>query len=181
MKRTTLLVFILLAPLSVYGQDVPAGKTLASTMEVYVFPSVGQSSEQQSKDEAECYKWAVTNSGGDPFKLAKQKESDQQQAAEDKATAGQTGGGSAIRGAARGAAVGAIVGEIANDDATEGAGYGAAAGAIAGRRKGRAARAEATKQAEQKATTTQAATAKELDNFKKAFSVCLEAKKYMVK
>ena len=30
-------------------------KTLAATMNVYVFPTEGQASDQQSKDEAECY------------------------------------------------------------------------------------------------------------------------------
>ena len=36
-------------------------------------------------------------------------------------------------------------------------------------------------QAEQQAQQAKAATEEQLTNFKKAFSVCLEAKKYMVK
>ena len=182
MKKTMVIAtMIMLFPLAAFGQDAPSGKTLASTMEVYVFPTEGQTSSQQSKDEAECYNWAVTNTGNDPFKLAKQKESDQQQATADKAAAGNVGAGAGARGALRGAAAGAIIGEIADDDASEGAAYGAAAGAVAGRRRAKAAKAEATNQAEQKAATTQAATANDLGNFKKAFGVCLEAKKYMVK
>jgi len=35
--------------------------------------------------------------------------------------------------------------------------------------------------AQQNASANQQATAQQMDNFKKAFSVCLEAKKYMVK
>lgn len=54
--------------------------TLATTMEMYVFPSSGQDSSQQSKDESECYNWAVSNVGTDPFDLAKQEQADQQQA-----------------------------------------------------------------------------------------------------
>ena len=42
------------------------GKSLSSTMEVYVFPTEGQDTSQQSKDEAECYEWAVGNAGVDP-------------------------------------------------------------------------------------------------------------------
>ena len=45
------------------AQAPPSGKTLAATMNVYVFPSNGQDAAQQSKDEAECYNWAVTNTG----------------------------------------------------------------------------------------------------------------------
>ena len=43
------------------------GKTLAATIDVFVFPTEGQASDQQSKDEAECYKFAESNTGTDPF------------------------------------------------------------------------------------------------------------------
>ena len=147
------------------------GKSLSSTMEVYVFPTEGQDASQQSKDEAECYEWAVGNAGADPFELAKQKEADQQQA----------GQGSGARGAIRGAAAGALIGEIANDDASEGAAWGAAAGAIRGRRMGREAQAQAQHQAAAQSEQREQATEEQMANFKKAFSVCLEAKNYMVK
>jgi hypothetical protein len=149
-------------------------QSLASTMDVYVFPAEGQDSSQQSKDEAECYEWAVGNAGADPFQLTKQKEADQQQPLAEQQAAQQTGQGAGAMGAAKGAAAGALIGEIANDDASEGAAWGAAAGALRGRRQGRAAQQQAAEQAEQ-------ATVEELANFKKAFSVCLEAKDYMVK
>ena len=55
-------------------------RSLSSTMAVYVFPTEGQDASQQSKDEAECYEWAVGNAGVDPFELTEQKESDQKQA-----------------------------------------------------------------------------------------------------
>ena len=41
--------------------------------------------------------------------------------------------------------------------------------------------AEASQQVEQQNQQAQQATAEQIENFKKAFSVCLEAKKYMVK
>jgi hypothetical protein len=157
------------------------GQSLGSTMDVYVFPAEGQDSSQQSKDEAECYEWAVGNAGVDPFDLSKQKEADQQQAQAEQQAAQQAGQGSGARGAVRGAAAGALIGEIANDDASEGAAWGAAAGAVRGRRMGREAQAQAQQQAAAQAEQREQATEQEMANFKKAFSVCLEAKNYMVK
>ena len=157
------------------------GQSLGSTMDVYVFPAEGQDSSQQSKDEAECYEWAVGNAGVDPFELSKQKETDQQQAQAEQQAAQQAGQGAGARGAVRGAAAGALIGEIANDDASEGAAWGAAAGAIRGRRMGREAQAQAQQQAAAQAEQREQATEEQMANFKKAFSVCLEAKNYMVK
>jgi hypothetical protein len=159
----------------------PTGqKTLAATMNIYAFPSKGQKPEQQSQDEAACYTYAVQNTGTDPFQLQKQAEAQAQQTAAAKEQAGQAGDGAGAKGAVKGAAAGAVVGAVAGD-AGKGAAIGAAAGVVGGRRKGRAAEAEATKQAEQQGQQAQAATAQQLDNFKKAFSVCMEAKNYLVK
>ena len=180
MKRKLTFLLLPLAALAsvvVYAQT----PTLASTMEVYVFPTEGQDAAQQSKDEAACYEWAVGNTGSDPFKVADQQQANQQQAQAEQQAAKQTGQGSGARGAVRGAAVGALVGEIANDDASEGAAWGAAAGAIRGRRMGAKANAQAQQQAAASAGQREQATEQQLANFKKAFSVCLEAKKYMVK
>ena len=156
-------------------------KTLAATMDVYVFPKEGQQSDQQSKDEASCYQWAGNNTGNDPFELQKQSAAQAEQTEKEKAAAQQAGTGAGARGALRGAAMGALIGEIANDDASEGAAWGAAAGAIRGRRMKHAAKTQATEQAEQQGQAKQQATAEQVENFKKAFSVCLEAKEYLVK
>ena len=158
-----------------------AQQTLGSTMDVYVFPAEGQDASQQSKDEAECYEWAVGNTGSDPFDLAKQEDADAQQAQAEQEAAKQAGRGSGARGAVRGAAAGALIGEIANDEASEGAAWGAAAGAIRGRRQGQAAQQQAQQQAAAQAEQREEATEQQLTNFKNAFSVCLEAKDYMVK
>ncbi len=191
MKRSVQLALLALisAPVLVLAQTPtappvapPSGqKTLAATMNVYVFPSAGQNAAQQSKDESECYNWAVQNVGTDPFALQKQSQQQQQQAQQSKEQAAQAGRGAGAKGALRGAAAGAVIGEVASDDAGKGAAYGAAAGAVAGRRKGQAAQQQATQQAEKQAQQAQQATAEQLNNFKKAFSVCLESKKYMVK
>ena len=52
---------------------------------------------------------------------------------------------------------------------------------MAGRSRGRRAEQQAEQQVAQQSAAAQQATAQQLENFKKAFSVCLEAKKYMVK
>ncbi len=160
-----------------YGQE----KSLAATMDVYVFPAKGQEAKQQSQDEVACYEWAVGNVGADPFQLSKQQQANAQQAQAEQQAAKSVGQGSGARGAVRGAAVGALIGEIANDDASEGAAWGAAAGAISGRRKAAAAQAQASQQAASNAQQREKATEEQMTNFKKAFSVCLEAKDYMVK
>ena len=158
-----------------------AGNSLASTLEVYVFPTAGQASDQQSMDEAECYGWATDSTGSDPFELQKQSEQQQQQTEQQVQQAESATQGAGVKGAVKGAAAGAVIGEIASDDAGKGAAYGAAAGAVTARRRGRRASAEAQQQAQQQGTAQQEATQDQVDNFKKAFSVCLEAKDYMVK
>lgn len=158
-----------------------SAKSLASTMDVFVFPAAGQDAATQSTNEVECYNWAVSNTGSDPFELQKLAAAQQTDTANQKAAAEKTGQGAGAAGAVKGAALGALIGEIADDDAGKGAAYGAAAGVIAGRRQGRAARQKAEAQAEKQGQQKQAATEEQITNFKKAFSVCLEAKEYMVK
>ena len=72
----------------------------------FVYPAKGQSPQQQKSDEAECYTWAVQQSGVDPAKPQPQ-----QQAAAPPTTATGATPGSGARGAARGAV--AVVGGAA--------------------------------------------------------------------
>ncbi len=157
------------------------GKTLASTLEIFVFPGDGQAADQQSKDEAECYSWAVGNTGSDPFELQKQAAQQQQQTDQQLQQAQSATQGAGVKGAIGGAAAGALIGEIADDDWETGAKYGAAAGAISARRRSRAASQRAQQQAKQQGAAQQQQIQQQADNFKKAFSVCLEAKNYLVK
>jgi uncharacterized protein YcfJ len=187
MKRIVILsvtLTLVLACLATAQSPVnePTGqKTLAATMNVYAFPAEGQAADQQNKDEAECYTWAVNNIGTDPFQLAKQAEQQQQQAQAAKGEVSQAGKGSAAKGALVGAAGGALIGEIASDDAGRGAAIGAVVGGLGGRRVRRQKQNQATGQIDQQAAQQQAATAQQVEDFKKAFSVCLEAKDYLVK
>jgi len=175
-KPALLLVFPLLINVA-----QASNQTLASTLEIYVFPTEGQASEQQSMDEAECYDWAVDNTGSDPFELQKQAEQQAQQTEQQVEQASSSTRGAGARGALKGAAAGALIGEVTGGDAGERAGYGAAAGLVMGRRRSRSASQEAQHQAQKQGAAQQQASADQIDNFKKAFSVCLEAHDYMVK
>jgi len=158
-----------------------AQQSLASTLGIQVFPASGQEAAQQSQDEAACYDWAVGNTGSDPFQLQKQQAADAQQAEAAQQQASQAGKGAGARGAVRGAVAGAVIGEIANDDAGKGAAYGAAAGVVAGRHRGRQAEQQAQQQVQAQSQQTQQASQVQMDNFKKAFSACMEGKQYIAK
>jgi hypothetical protein len=163
------------------AQPAPTQKTLAATINVFVFPAKGQPPEQQSQDEVECYNWAVQNTGSDPFELQKQAEKQKQQTQQAEQQIAEAGKGAGAKGAVGGAAAGALIGEIASDDAGAGAAYGALAGAIIARRRAHEAQEQATQQVEKQSQQAAQATQQQVDNFKKAFSVCLEAKNYLVK
>jgi OmpA family protein len=174
MKRALgiVIAFALCVSVSTHAQTASTQKTLAASIEVAVFPGQGQSAGVQSKDEADCYQWAVKDTGSDPFQLQKQAQANAQASAAN----AQSTQGSAVRGGARGAAGGALIGAIAGD-AGKGAAIGAATGAVVHR--SRAKRAQS--QNEENIAAAQQATAQQMTNFKKAFSACLEAKKYVVK
>ena len=176
-----IIVLVIVAIFQTPTIALSAQKTLAATLDIYVFPTAGQGASQQSADEAACYNWAVQKSGSDPFSLTKQAQQQDQQAAVAQQQASQAGTGSGARGAIGGAAVGALIGEIADDDAGKGAAIGGAVGLLRGRRRGRQQQAQAQQQVQQQSQRQQQATAEQMDSFKRAFSVCLEAKNYMVK
>jgi len=141
---------------------VVAGHAQAQT---FVYPSKGQSPDQQKKDEGQCHTWAVQQSKYDPANPP-------QAAAAPKppTTATGTAPGAGVRGAARGA----VVGEIVADDA----GAGAAAGAVAARSQSRRQNAAATQQQQQAATQQQQAG---MNAYQKARAACLEGRGCSVK
>ena len=154
--------------------------SLASTMEVYVFPKTGQAPAQQSTDEAECYQWAVNTSGSDPFDVEKQQAEQAQQTQQAQQQASQTAKGSGARGAVRGAAGGALIGAIAGDTG-KGAAIGAGVGMVGGRARGNAQQRSAEQQVQAQGEQAQQASQAQIDNFRKAFSAYLEGKDYIVK
>jgi hypothetical protein len=119
----------------------------------YIYPTKGQSAEQQNKDSYECYGWAKAQSGVDPG--APPPPIDRGQRA-----------GSTVGGAARGAALGAAVGGIAGN-----AGKGAAAGAVVGGARGRRRGIEAE----------HAQAAETRSAYDRAFAACMEGRGYTVR
>jgi hypothetical protein len=180
MRRQLIALVIAALPLAGALAQAP-NQSIASTLDVYAFPKDGQSSEQQSKDESACYDWATSNTGVDPFAAQKQAQQSQQQTEQQVAQAQGATKGAGAAGAVGGAAAGALIGEIAGNDVGNSAGWGAAVGLVAARRRAHAASEQAQEQAVTTGAQTQQATAEQIDNFKKAFSACLEGKNYMVK
>lgn len=159
----------------------PSGtKTLAATLKVYAFPGVGQSATQQSQDETECYNWAVQETSVDPFHVANENAAQQELAAQQIQQAQQSTSGSAARGAVGGAAGGAILGAIAGN-AGKGAAIGAGVGGVGNRASATRQAQAASQQAAQRSQASARTSAAKMTEFKKAFSTCLEAKKYTVK
>ena len=163
----------------------------AKSIGMYAYPKNKQTSDQQLKDESECYGSAKQNSGVDPQAPAPAPPSSEAQKAEQQQAAKQAkddvGKGRTVTGAAGGAAGGAAIGAIAGN-AGKGAAIGATVGAMSGRRHQRMAEEQAKQQAAQKTAQSQekgqaqvnAQRQAALDSFKRAFSACMDARGYSV-
>ncbi len=130
----------------------------------FVYPARGQSPQQQQRDEAACYTWAVQQTGFDPANPP------QQVSVKPPTTATGSTPGAGLRGAARGAIVGEIVGGEA--------GAGAAAGAVAARGQSRRQNIAIDQQAKQQ---QQAVLQQQQAAFARARAACLEGRGYTVK
>ena len=140
-------------------------KASASTIGVIVYPKKEQTIEQQHFDENECFVWAKTNTGIDPY------------APVGAATAPPPAQGGAAKGAAKGAVAGVAIGAIAGD-AGKGAAIGAAAGGVAGRRNQKANNQAAANDAQAQAA---AAAEQSKKKFADGFTTCLDGKGYSAK
>ena len=154
-------------PRQLAGVSAANQQSLSSSLGLHAFPAKDQTPQQQQSDEAACYSWAKQDSGFDPIA-----------AGSNAVASGYSAppAGLGIRGAAAGAAGGAAIGAITGD-AGKGAAIGATAGGIRGRIAQRRAEAQVEQQAEAKSQTQKAG----LENFKRAFSACMEGKGYSVK
>jgi Glycine-zipper domain len=166
--------FATYAGAQVATQAAPAGPApTLGQIGMIIYPSNGQTPEQQKADEAACTQWAESQTGLKLQAGSVDTEAAAQAAQQQAAEATQ---GAAVAGAARGAAGGAIIGAIAGD-AGEGAAIGAVAGAVGGRRAKRRAEAQAAQAGAQQA---QAQNQQAIDTFKKAAGVCLQGRGYAV-
>jgi outer membrane lipoprotein SlyB len=129
-----------------------------------VYPSKGQSAQQQQNDEGACYSWAKQNTGIDPATVAN--------AAPPPA---QAQSGQRVRGAAAGAAMGAAAGAIGGD-----AGHGAAVGAVAGTMAGGVAHRQQARAANAQNAQVQQSQQQALATYNHAWSTCMTGRGYTV-
>lgn len=128
-----------------------------------IYPSQGQSLDEQANDEAACRSWSQQQTGFNP--------------AQGPVYAGSSGssGGEVIGGAARGAALGVIGGAIGGNvgkGAAIGAGVGAGAGLMRKNRKRRA-----DQQAQQQAVNQYN---QQFAGYNRAFGACMQGRGYAV-
>jgi hypothetical protein len=148
-----------LAHIVAVGTSLALSASVAAQQQ-FIYPSKGQSAEQQKTDEYACHQWAVQQTGFDPTMP--------------KTTTAPTATGPAKGSAMKGAVAGAVVGEVAGDNA----GAGAAVGAVAARAaSGRQAAAQAQQQQQAAAQKTQQKQA----TYTRARTACLEGRGYTVK
>ena len=139
--------------------------------DLYIYPTQGQSTDQQGKDRYECQTWAKQQTGFDP-------------AAGVVATApppSQQPTASVGRGAVAGAAGGALIGGIADDKWGKGAAIGALAGGIfGGARRSNQEAAQAQAEADWR-RQQQAQYDAQLEAYNRAYGACLEGRGYTVR
>ncbi len=144
--------------------------------ELIIFPAKGQSQQQMDRDKFDCYSWAKQQTGFDPM---------QAKAPPQAVPAPPPGAspGSVVGGGARGAALGAAVGGIAGgwSGAGKGAAIGAVTGGVFGGMRSRAMNQQVAQTQQQYAAEQSAQYRQKQDTYNRAYSVCLEAKGYMVK
>jgi hypothetical protein len=128
-----------------------------------IYPAKGQSTEQQQKDDGECYVWARNTTGVDPAALAAATP-----------TTPVPPKGQVAKGMMRGAVGGAVIGEVADDNAGGGAAAGAVVGGARSAHKGK--QAQAQQQSEAKASQQQA-----MGTYYRGFSACMEGRGYVLK
>jgi len=136
------------------------GKALA---ELFIYPRMGQSQEQQDRDKFECHNWSVRQTGFDPMRRA---------TASTPPPAQQAQRGGMVRGAGRGAAVGAIRG-----DAGRGAATGAAVGTMRRQQQRREQQQAYTNWSRQEASQQQQGR----DAYDRAMAACLDGRGYTVR
>lgn len=139
---------------------------------LFIYPTAGQSAEQQDRDRYECYRWAVQQTGFDPSAAPR--------LPEDQVTLVPVPprGVETLTGTVVGAAVGAGIGSISGH-AGEGAAVGAVTGALAG-----AANEYAREQVVESIEAQEAERSEhlgQLSRYQRAMAACLEGRGYTVR
>lgn len=154
----------------------PAPQPPPPPVQVFFYPTKGQSAAQQDRDRYECYRWAVKQSGFDPSapQLAPHQRIEV-------APSPPPGTNTAI-GAVTGAVLGAVVSGPRH--AAEGAAVGAITGAMIGAASD-ASRQEQAAQAQgridQRDARQRARLEQQASDYRRAMTACLEGRGYTVK
>jgi hypothetical protein len=138
--------------------------------QVYIYPTRGQSPQQEQFDKGECYTWAVQQSGFDP--------ANPQVASAPPPMPGAPQGGM-FRGAAGGAALGAVGGAIGGN-AGQGAAIGAAVGGLFGMMRRARWQEEQQQQQQSYMAQQQGALNQGRANYNRAYSACMTGRGYTV-
>ena len=131
-----------------------------------VYPAQGQSPQQQSSDDGQCYEWAKRTTGVDPMAMAGGAPPPQQ----------VDEGGMRAGGLFRGALGGLAIGSIAGGHGGEGAGIGALLGVMAGGRRARMEQASMNQQAQGQMQYQQ----QSMSTYNRAYSACMTGRGYTV-
>ena len=118
--------------------DWAFAQTAVPSSNPFIYPSKGQTAQQEQKDKNECYGWASQQTGFDPAQELEDQQAAAARARQQSQQAQQTAvqqvestQGQGVGGAAGGAAGGALIGAIAGN-AGKGAAIGSAVGLLAG-------------------------------------------------
>jgi hypothetical protein len=156
---------------------VPPPAASPPSVEVYFYPTKGQSKAQQDRDRYECYLWAKEQTGFDPS--APNLAPHQRVRVVPTAPPGDAAAAGAITGAVLGAAI------SRPGEETEGAVKGAIAGAIVGAaaQSSREQQARQIEQQQQAVLDAQRAARLEqqASNYRRAMSACLKGRGYEVR
>ena len=148
----------------------------AHAQDPFIYPSKGQTAQQQDKDKYECYGWAKGQSGFDPMAMP--------MASTPPPPGGQKSvAGGAVGGAAGGAAVGAVGGLIGGGKkgAGKGAGMGAGVGGMLGGMSTAGQNAKASQDRQDWERREAANYAANRNKYDRAFTACMEGRGYTVK
>ncbi len=150
---------------------------------LFIYPTKGQTQEQQNRDRYECHAWAAQQTGFDPSRPQTAPSNVAQGRSPPPSEAPR---GGLFRGAARGAALGAVGGAIAGN-AGKGAAIGAATGALFGgfrrrdQRRRQAYQQQQYQRQQQQYQQSQAQASQQgRNNYNRAMGACLSGRGYTV-
>jgi hypothetical protein len=152
------------APQNLFGSAAPQNPYSAPSQNsygaeaqnLYIYPSRGQSQEQQDRDRSECHNWAVSQTGFDPTRSTRTPGS-----AAPRQTANSSSGN------LEGAAIQALGGALGGGTG----GIGSAASALAG---------QVGRQGQAGTVPPQQASPAQMDGYKRAQIACLQGRGYTV-